>query len=85
MGYIIAIIVTAVVAAINLNIESNKYGLSDLSLANVSVLTEMEYDDYDMRYCFKDVEHGGNLKFKWCDSGCSWYIYAQPTSDYICR
>ena len=41
-GYILAILVIVVVAAINMNVNSNKYELSDMSLANVEALATRE-------------------------------------------
>ena len=39
-GYIIALFVIAVVAAINMNVSTNKYGLSDRQLTNVEALAQ---------------------------------------------
>ena len=44
-GYILAILVITVVAAISMNLNSNKYGLSDMSLANVEALARSEGGD----------------------------------------
>ena len=43
-GYIIALFVIVVVAAINMNVSTNKYGFSDRQLANVEALAKIEYN-----------------------------------------
>ena len=49
-GYIIALFVIAVVAAINLNANFNTYGLSDRQLANIEALAQGETNkQYEIR------------------------------------
>ena len=58
-GYIIAILVIAVVAAINMNLDSNSYDLSDWQLANIEALSRDESPGglcENEKYC--DEEHG---------------------------
>ena len=43
--YGFAVLAIAAVAAVNVTLSSNKYGLSDVSLANVEALAKSEGDD----------------------------------------
>ena len=59
VGYIVAILAIAVVAAINLNVDSNRYVLSDTQLANIEALARSEGS-------------GGDYKLCYCDGQCQW-------------
>ena len=48
--YGLAVVVIAAVAAFNMNVSSNEYGLSDVSLANVEALAQGENPLGDCRY-----------------------------------
>ena len=68
-GYIIALFVIAVVAAINMNVSTNKYGLSDRQLTNIEALARNE----------------GSGDCKWHQEKCSatcWYC--SPTFRETC-
>ena len=82
--YGFAVLTIAVVVAINMNVNSNRYSLSDLSLANAEALASNE-GDINRADCYPEISQGGTGKVKWCSYSCGTYINGSATSSSTCN
>ena len=85
-----AVLTIAAVATFTMNVNSNHYGLSNISLANIEALSQRESGGAHSD-CYSDIEHTGNEKdkVKSCDApgySCSTYVsWYKATSTWLCH